>query len=499
MICQYVLKYCFKRNRLQKCGFFRQISLNLDKSICYILNSINFMREVRIVKHLFKYALIIAGLTVMNVLFAAQNALGQDQFRNSTPKSSTNSYNQRFEQYSRNYSASNNPSGTVNSKGATQAVAAENKGHQLTAVVSADMAISRNANGKFEVNTFSSKTSGSHSETPTLLIDPNKHIRLEYTDSDGKSYWTSAYEPDSEALKEFVSLLGEHPGDGNRSFSVAVKSSQPAESPSVETPSAAAVTASKESVILRSLPSEEAKKTMQAPPSDTHQSINSPSSKVESSPENKLIAKSVKILAYSEGYDPKLEVKGSGAVLGRDGNNYPVIATAGHLDGATKSKNLFIVEFTDKSRSLYRVAAGFLNDEGADLAILTYSSSPDEKIKKFTGAPLGSSPEDIKVGMPATRIGYPGDREFNGRVRVSSLKIKEGNSYLFDGEVKDEKNPSFGTIGGESGSPLFNKEGKLIGILSAVGSGQGGRYAGTYQINYLVNYLRGHGYIINIE
>ena len=456
----------------------------------------------------YKYTVIIVILLATGALLAAQNALGQDSYqitKTSSPaydnNSQTSSYAQSVENYKNTNSAYRSPglsANTSNHPALAQAITtAESGGYTLTGVVSKGVDL-RYENGRFvaqrgQLEAGPERPGNKSANPPTLTIDPNQPIQLIYSHPEKGELVTPAYKADSESLKEFVGLLGEYPGDGNRSFSVEVKSSDPVRS----NDSKIYLTAERVKSPPNSPPQNE--NPNQSPPSGNGQTTNPAPSTVKP-PIEELKTKSVRILSYSEGYNPDIKFRGSGAVLGTDKNGYPVIATAGHLDGATESGRLFIVEFADKSRSLYRVAGGFLNEEEADLSILTFSSSPDEKIKKFTGALLGSSAEDIKTGSLATRIGYPADREFEGRVRISSLRIKEGgNSYVFDGQVKDDKSPSFGTYRGESGSPLFNEEGKLIGITIATGSGAGGRYIGTYQINYLVNYLRQHGYIINME
>lgn len=137
--------------------------------------------------------------------------------------------------------------------------------------------------------------------------------------------------------------------------------------------------------------------------------------------------------------------------------------------------NKHVAESFEKSRMLVRVkndAGEFFDfkvknvaiapNENADLALIEVSPGEDgetidDKVKRFELA----SREDIKKvkeGDNVNTIGYPGDKQ-EGTLWDSKGKVLMfgGNFLTYDAFIS----------GGNSGSPLFNEEGKIIGLSNA--------------------------------
>ena len=112
--------------------------------------------------------------------------------------------------------------------------------------------------------------------------------------------------------------------------------------------------------------------------------------------------------------------------------------------------------------------------EEIDLAIIELSPTKDgrtidDKVKHFELASLEDI-KKVKVGDAVNTIGYPGDKK-DGTLWDSKGKILMflGENYLaYDAFITH----------GNSGSPLFNEDGKVIGLSNASNDGADGEIMG---------------------
>src|SRR5205823_11438749 len=147
---------------------------------------------------------------------------------------------------------------------------------------------------------------------------------------------------------------------------------------------------------------------------------------------------------------------GSGFVFDSAGfvlTNYHVVARGSRIQ----------VSFEDGSDYTAKVVG---TDPGGDLAVLRIESD-----RKFPTAPLGSS-TDLMLGEPAIAIGNPFG--LNQSVSIGAVSAlhrpvhAEGRSYYDFIQTDASVNP------GNSGGPLVNADGNVIGVCSAVlATGQG--------------------------
>ncbi len=171
-------------------------------------------------------------------------------------------------------------------------------------------------------------------------------------------------------------------------------------------------------------------------------------------------------------------VQGTGFVIDRQGmiltNRH--VATPWEGDGELLRRGwsgetvILTVTFADTEREL--PARVFQVSQEVDAASL--------QIRPFAGRPvvqgIESDPEKLRQGQRIAIIGFPGGVETNGRT-ITSLttdvisKASLNKELQFDAAV----NP------GNSGGPIFNERGEVIGLVYGVGvDREGGRLHGVY-------------------
>lgn len=138
---------------------------------------------------------------------------------------------------------------------------------------------------------------------------------------------------------------------------------------------------------------------------------------------------------------------GSGVIVSRDG----LILTAAHVAEAVGDE--FAVVLSDGRRVKAKALGKSLNRDAALAQITTEGEYP------FVDQ---AEPEDVKEGQWVLAMGHPGGYEV---FRPAPLRL---------GRVVDADDAGFivsdcTLSGGDSGGPLFNLEGKLIGIHSSIG------------------------------
>jgi S1-C subfamily serine protease len=178
--------------------------------------------------------------------------------------------------------------------------------------------------------------------------------------------------------------------------------------------------------------------------------------------------------------DAKSEkASGSGFFLTVDG----IIATNSHV---IEDAERIEITFTNELGSHTYKSKLLLNDTKNDVALLQID---DIKFKGFTNIPFGVS-ENSEVGSKAFTIGYP-----LNDIMGSNFKVTDGIISAKSGIGDDIRyyQISVPLQPGNSGGPLFNKEGNVIGITTARLNGQA---AGTKVEN--VNYAIKSSYLLNL-
>ncbi|MEP4809265.1 MAG: trypsin-like peptidase domain-containing protein [Luteolibacter sp.] len=144
------------------------------------------------------------------------------------------------------------------------------------------------------------------------------------------------------------------------------------------------------------------------------------------------------------------EGTGSGVIVSKDG----LVMTAAHVSTAVGKKVTIIMADGTKLKA---ESLGLVADADAAL-IQILDKSPDE-----AGYPTVevNQTDDTKLGDWIFSLGHSGgfDKERGAVVRIGRLVREANNTLQTDGTL----------IGGDSGGPLFDMEGRLIGIHSRVG------------------------------
>ena len=153
------------------------------------------------------------------------------------------------------------------------------------------------------------------------------------------------------------------------------------------------------------------------------------------------------------------EATGSGFVIDDKGT---IITNAHVVDGAVKVR----VQFADKQIADARILG---RDESTDLAVLRV----DPEGLRLTPLPLGSS-RSVQVGDPTIAIGNPFGLErtlTTGVVSAVKRIITAPDGFRIDNVIQTDAalNP------GNSGGPLLDAAGRVIGVNSQIATGEGGR------------------------
>lgn len=154
--------------------------------------------------------------------------------------------------------------------------------------------------------------------------------------------------------------------------------------------------------------------------------------------------------------------QGSGVIVSEEG----LVLTAGHVSGEPGRKALLILP--DGAQ----VEAESL---GRNIDIDSGMMRITEKDKKWPFVELGSSKE-LKQGEWCVSVGHPGGYQ-RGRAPVVRLGRVLGNG---NGAIRTDCT----LVGGDSGGPLFDIDGKLIGIHSRISNSLTANFhvpIGTYQ------------------
>jgi serine protease Do len=144
--------------------------------------------------------------------------------------------------------------------------------------------------------------------------------------------------------------------------------------------------------------------------------------------------------------DPKVPGSGSGVIVQKDG----LILTAAHVTQATGES--IMITFPD-GRRVKGVALGANRTTDAGMARITEEG-------EWPAVEIGSS-DKMRLGDWCVAMGHPGGFSFDRRPPVRLGRIWQRD---LDGAIRS----SCPLIGGDSGGPLFDLEGRVIGINSSI-------------------------------
>jgi S1-C subfamily serine protease len=146
--------------------------------------------------------------------------------------------------------------------------------------------------------------------------------------------------------------------------------------------------------------------------------------------------------------DPATPVKFGGTGFLIDGKGY--LATSAHV--VEDARRIFV---QDAKGSDFR-AEVVLRDNTKDLAILKII---DEDYKPYTTLPYNISRSSTELSEPVFTLGYPKDEIVYGEGYLSAKTGLKGDTLAY--QVSLSANP------GNSGGPVLNRRGEVIGILNA--------------------------------
>jgi S1-C subfamily serine protease len=138
--------------------------------------------------------------------------------------------------------------------------------------------------------------------------------------------------------------------------------------------------------------------------------------------------------------------QGSGIIISRNG----LVLTAAHVVGDSKIVN---VTFPDQKRVQAKVLGA---DYGRDIA-LAIITAPDD----FPFLELGN-PQDLAIGDMVVALGHPGGFDPQRKPPVRLGRVFEFSQEAF---IRTDCT----VVGGDSGGPLLDLNGKVIGVHSSVG------------------------------
>ncbi len=148
---------------------------------------------------------------------------------------------------------------------------------------------------------------------------------------------------------------------------------------------------------------------------------------------------------------------GSGFLIDERG----IVMTAAHV---VHSADAIMVEFADGKTIDAEVIS---TSPSSDLALIRLSRSPDNPVV----ATLGDS-DSVEIGQSAIVIGAPFGVKHS--LSVGYISGRQNGSTLTGGEQLELLQTDAAINHGNSGGPLFNKQGEVIGIVSRILSESGG-------------------------
>jgi 2-alkenal reductase len=178
----------------------------------------------------------------------------------------------------------------------------------------------------------------------------------------------------------------------------------------------------------------------------------------------------IALFGSDEGANLGGAAQGSGFVVSRDGyilTNSHVITTAGEApaDETPEAANSVFVEFRDGDRVPARVIGWDIYDDVGLLKV-----DPDEH--SLAPVPLGDSSR-VVVGEPVAAIGSPFGNESSLAVGVVAATERSIDSLTSTYDLVDAIQTDAPINRGNSGGPMFNARGQVIGINAQIRSNSG--------------------------
>ena len=143
--------------------------------------------------------------------------------------------------------------------------------------------------------------------------------------------------------------------------------------------------------------------------------------------------------------------QGSGVIISEDG----VVLTAGHVSG--KPGQTATIILPDKTRLTAKTLG---QNKAIDSGMIKIEPDPKNPNRKFPFIDMGKSAE-LKSGQWVLAIGHPGGFRPNRTPVVRVGRILRANPFLIQTDCA--------LVGGDSGGPLFDMHGKVVGIHSRIG------------------------------
>ena len=160
--------------------------------------------------------------------------------------------------------------------------------------------------------------------------------------------------------------------------------------------------------------------------------------------------------------------QGSGFVVSPDGlilTSSHVITTAGAGDGTARPAADVFVEFRDRDRVKAKIVGWDVFDDVGVLRV-------DPRAHSLTPLPLGDSSR-VVVGQPVAAIGSPFGNENSLAVGVVSATQRSIESLTSQYNLVDAIQVDAPINHGNSGGPLFDAQGRVIGINAQIRSDSG--------------------------
>ncbi len=162
------------------------------------------------------------------------------------------------------------------------------------------------------------------------------------------------------------------------------------------------------------------------------------------------------------------EAQGSGFVVSPKGyilTNSHVITSAGEAPGKATAANKLFVEFQDRDRIPAKVVGWDIYD---DVGLIKVNPADH----RLDAVPLGDSAQ-VKVGQPVAAIGSPFGNVNSLSVGVVSATERSIDSLTSQYSLVDAIQTDAAINHGNSGGPLFDARGRVIGINAQIRSDSG--------------------------
>jgi serine protease Do len=144
--------------------------------------------------------------------------------------------------------------------------------------------------------------------------------------------------------------------------------------------------------------------------------------------------------------EPKVDFRGTGFLI--DGKGY--LVTNAHV--INRMKNIYV----ENSKGDYFSASSIYTDNNVDLAILKIN---DTSYKTITNLPYSIKRANSDLGEQFFTLGFPRNEIVYGEGYVSAKSGNDGDSTAY--QLTVSANP------GNSGGPVINRNGEIIGIITA--------------------------------